>query len=131
MRLVADTNTFLAVALDEPEKPWIIQATDSHTLVAPSVLPFEVGNAITALVKRKALRANEAADVWDAVAGIPVELMELDIRAAVLLAVQHNLYAYDGYFLQCAVESRSPLLTLDQGMRTAAKQLGISVVEQT
>jgi len=50
MKIVADTNTFIAVALEEPEKRQIIQFTVGKELVAPEVLPFEVGNALTAMV---------------------------------------------------------------------------------
>jgi len=35
MKIVVDTNTFLAVSLDEPEKGWLIAVTDGHDLVAP------------------------------------------------------------------------------------------------
>lgn len=51
MKIVADTNTFLAVALEEPEKKKIIQLTVEHDLAAPEVLLFEIGNALTAITK--------------------------------------------------------------------------------
>jgi hypothetical protein len=35
MKYVADTNTLLAVALDEPEKAWLVGVTDGCALVAP------------------------------------------------------------------------------------------------
>jgi hypothetical protein len=40
-------NTFIAVALNEPEKDLIIRLTEGCDLVAPEVLPFEIGNAAT------------------------------------------------------------------------------------
>jgi len=52
MKIVADTNTFIAVALNEPEKDMIIRLTEGYDLVAPEVLPFEIGNALTAMMKR-------------------------------------------------------------------------------
>ena len=55
MKIVADTNIFLAVALNEPEKKEIIALTVGHELIAPEILPFEIGNALSALVKRKRL----------------------------------------------------------------------------
>jgi predicted nucleic acid-binding protein len=120
----------LAVALNEPAKAWLVEATKDSDLLAPSVLPFEIGNALSALVKRKVLRAEQAESVWDDLAGVQVELVEFDVRAGLALAVRHGIYAYDGYFLQCALESRCPILTLDQGMRRVAVNLGIEVVEQ-
>ena len=56
MKIIADTNTFIAVALNEPEKDRIIRLTEGHDLIAPDVLPFEVGNALTAMMKKNALK---------------------------------------------------------------------------
>ncbi|MCD4764328.1 MAG: toxin-antitoxin system, toxin component, PIN family protein [Desulfobacterales bacterium] len=39
------------------------------------------------------------------------------------------MYAYDAYFLECADNLRSPLLTLDRGMKRIAKEMGIAILE--
>jgi predicted nucleic acid-binding protein len=39
------------------------------------------------------------------------------------------MYAYDAYFLDCAVRYAVPLLTLDHGLKRAALKLGIKVME--
>lgn len=129
MKLVADTNTFLAVAMDEPEKAQIVRATMGHDLVAPEVLPFEIGNALTAMLKRGAISPEEVPAAWDAVQAIPVELRGLDIPAALALAVRFGVYAYDAYFLECALSLRLPLLTLDRGIKHIARELSIPLVE--
>lgn len=129
MRIVADTNTFLAVAMDEPEKPLLVQATKGHDLVAPAVLPYEIGNALSALVRRKRVTVSELPDLWASVGAVPVELASIDVRAASVLAGKLGIYAYDAYFLQCAWEAHVPLLTLDSGMRHAAGELRIPLVE--
>jgi len=129
MKIVADTNTFIAVALNEPEKDMIIGLTEGHNLVAPEVLPFEIGNALTAMMKRNALKADEVILAWDMVQYIPVDLRRIDIGAALNIATQYNIYAYDAYFLECARNLRSPLLTLDQQMKGIARKIGIQVME--
>ena len=48
MKIIADTNIFLAVVLEEPEKGRIIQLTAGHELAAPMILPYEIGNALIA-----------------------------------------------------------------------------------
>ena len=131
MKIVADTNTFIAVALNEPEKDMIIRLTEGHDLVAPEVLPFEIGNALTAMMKRNALKADEVILAWDMVQQIPVDLRRIDIGAALNIATQYNIYAYDAYFLECARNLRSPLLTLDQQMQGIARKIGIQVMEST
>ena len=129
MKIVADTNTFIAVALEEPEKRQIIRFTVGKELVAPEVLPFEVGNALTAMVKKRALDPNEVISAWDAVQTIPVELRRIDIQAALGLAVRFNIYAYDAYFIECAVRLRCPILTLDHRMKMVARDIGIRILE--
>jgi len=129
MKIIADTNTFIAVALNEPEKKLIISLTEGHDLVAPDVLPFEIGNALTAMVKRKTLQAEEAVSAWDAIEHIPVDLRRIHIVEALKIAIEHNIYAYDAYFLECALSLHSPLLTLDRQMREIARKIGIKIVE--
>ena len=129
MKMVADTNTFLAVALDEPEKSQIVRVTTGHDLVAPEVLPFEIGNALTAMLKKGAISPEEVPAAWDAVDAVPVDLRRLDMRAALDLAVRFGIYAYDAYFLECALSLRLSLLTLDRGMKHVARELSIPTVE--
>ena len=129
MKIVADTNTFIAVALEEPEKKQIIRFTVGKELVAPEVLPFEVGNALTAMVKKRVLDPNEVISAWDAVQTIPVELRRIDIQAALGLAVRFNIYAYDAYFIECALSLRCPMLTLDHRMKMVARDVGIRILE--
>ena len=45
------------------------------------------------------------------------------------LAVRSRIYAYDAYFLECALSLRLPLLTLDRGMKQIARELSIHLVE--
>ncbi len=130
MKCMVDTSAFLAVALDEPEKAWLVEATKGCVLAAPAVLPYEIGNALSAMVKRKSILASEAAAVWDTIARIPIELTDFDVKAALLLAARCGLYAYDAYYLQCAMVTRCPLLTLDRGMKHTARELHITLLEQ-
>jgi len=131
MKIIADTNTFLAVALNEPEKPEIIRLTTGYDLVAPSILPFEIGNALSAMLKRRRLNSDEVLSAWDAVQTIPVELRNIDIRKALEIAAKFNIYAYDAYFLECAAELQLPLLSLDRHLYTAAQKLNIRTLEIT
>ena len=129
MKIIADTNTFIAVALNEPEKDKIIRLTEGHDLIAPDVLPFEIGNALTSMMKKAALMKNEVTSAWEAIQNIPVDLRSTDIKSALNIAIQFNIYAYDAYFLECADNLRSPLLTLDLSMQRIAREIGITILE--
>jgi predicted nucleic acid-binding protein len=129
MKITADTNTFIAVALNEPEKDRIIRLTEGNDLIAPDVLPFEIGNALTTMMKKNALKKEEVASAWDVVQHIPVDLRHTDIKSALNIAIKFNIYAYNAYFLECADKLRSPLLTLDLGMQRVAREIGITILE--
>ena len=129
MKIIADTNTFIAVSLNEPEKDSIIQLTQGHDLIAPDVLPFEIGNALTAMMKKSSLKKEEVVSAWEVVQQIPVDLRHTDINSALRIAIKFNIYAYDAYFLECAENLRSPLLTLDIGLKRVARELGITILE--
>lgn len=129
MKIIADTNTFIAVALNEPEKHKIIKLTEGHDLVAPDVLPFEIGNALTAMMKKGVLKKGEVISAWEVIQQIHVDLRNSDIKSALKIATKFQIYAYDAYFLECADNLRSPLLTLDIGIKRVARELGITVLE--
>jgi predicted nucleic acid-binding protein len=129
MKITADTNVFIAVALNQPEKGKIIRLTEGHELVAPIVLPFEIGNALTAMMKKNTLKKEEVESAWEIVQQIPVDLRRTNIKSALGIAIKLNIYAYDAYFLECAENLRSPLLTLDLGMQRVAREIGITILE--
>jgi len=129
MNLISDTNIFLAVVLDEPEKENIIQLTSKANAISPDILPYEVGNALSAMVKREKLTQNEALSAFEGVSSIPVRLVSVDIRQAMKIAFEYRIYAYDAYFLQCAKQLSCPLITLDKRMKQVAYDLKIEVME--
>jgi predicted nucleic acid-binding protein len=129
MDLVSDTNIFLAVVLNEPEKDNIVKLTAAANAFSPEILPYEIGNALTAMVKRKQLTHQEALSAYAASGVIPVRLISIDIKQALVLALEYNIYAYDAYFLQCARQLSCPLITLDTHMKQIANNLNIEILE--
>lgn len=129
IQIVADTNTFLAVALNEPERAEIVKLTKGCDIIAPEVLPFEIGNALTAMLKRGRLSGSEVSSAWKTVNRIEVGLRKVDVPSALEIAAEHRIYAYDAYFIHCALTLRSPLLSLDRGMLHVARSVGIETLE--
>ena len=129
MRIVADTSVFIAVAMNEPEKRWVVEATRESEAVAPFSLSFEIANAISRLVRRKLLSTDHAQAVWNEAHRIPVSLRSIDLEGALRLSCAEGIYAYDGFMLQCALEISAPLLTLDRSLGHVARRLGIDVLE--
>ena len=129
MRIATDSSVLLAVALNEPEKDRLIEATKGHDLIAPDVLPYELGNALTSLLRRNRIDAADVLRTWDVLMEIPVELRPIEIRSALELAGANKIYAYDAYFLECSRHWRCPLLTLDGKLLMTARNNNIEVLE--
>jgi predicted nucleic acid-binding protein len=129
MNIVSDTNIFLAVALEEPEREDIIRISTGADIFAPEILPYEIGNALSSMVKRKRLTQKEALSAQKNANQIPVRLVSIDNHLALKLAFDFNIYAYDAYFLQCAKSLSQPILTLDRRMKQIALNLKIDVME--
>lgn len=129
MDIMADTNIFLAVALNEPERGRIITSTTDASVLAPEILPYEIGNALSAMVKRRKLTQSEALEAEQSIRRIPVRLVSADIHGSLQLALEHDIYACDACFLHCARVFSCPLLTLDRRMEQVAGCLGIKILE--
>jgi predicted nucleic acid-binding protein len=129
MEIVADASAFLAVVLDETDRDWVIERTSGYSIVSPEILPYEIGNALIAVKKRGRLNDREILRAFDISQRIAVRLVSVKIHDAMKLAIRFNIYAYDAYYLQCCIENKSALLSLDSRMCDIAKRLAIEVVE--
>lgn len=128
MDYVLDTSAVLAVVLNEPAKQVLVRRTAAAAFVAPISLPIEVGNAFSAMFKRGRLALDQAVQAFESFRHIPVRLAEIDYDASLQIAQSLGIYAYDAYMLECAQRHRVSLLTLDEGLRTAAERIGVEVV---
>jgi predicted nucleic acid-binding protein len=129
VEIVIDTSAILAVVGDQPQKAGLVRLTRGAILVAPASVHWEVGNALSAMFKRKAIGIKEAFQLLDAYAEIPIRMAEVGLKQAVGLSSKLNIYAYDAYVLACAINQRAPLLTLDGGLRERARELKLDVLE--
>jgi predicted nucleic acid-binding protein len=125
MDVVVDTSALLAVILEEPERERIVELTAGNILVGPGCIPWEVGNAFSGMLKQDRLTLDEAQKCLAIFQTIPVRYTKPDFAHALAVAKQANLYAYDAYFLDCAIRYKAPLLTLDQKLKMAAKNLNV------
>lgn len=129
MVLLVDANIYLAVLLEEGEKHGIIKQTEGNTLASPIILPYEIGNALSAMYRREKLTEKQILKCYSIFESIPVRLVEVYIKKALKIAADFNIYAYDAYYLEVAQRYKYPLLSLDQRMKTVADDLGIHLME--
>jgi len=129
MNIVVDASIYLAVILNEPEKRVIIEHTKGVELISPEVLPFEIGNALVAMFKRKRLYKEQVVESFNIFNMISLHLATVKINKALDLSCRFNIYAYDAYYLELAERLKVPLLTLDNKMQSIAKTLKIQLIE--
>jgi predicted nucleic acid-binding protein len=129
VEIVIDTSAILAVIAEQPEKADLVRLTRGAILIAPASVHWEMGNAMSAMFKRRAIGIKEALQLLEAYAAIPIRMAEVGLKQAVELSAKLNVYAYDAYILACAINERAPLLTLDGGLRERARELKLDVLE--
>ena len=129
MDIVIDTSALIAVIVGEPERAKIIGITAGHSLIGPGSIPWEIGNAFSAMFKQDRLSLDDAKKGVEIFQTIPIRYVETDITNALRLSKEINMYAYDAYLLDCAIRYKSPLLTLDQKLKAAAQSIKIDTLE--
>jgi predicted nucleic acid-binding protein len=131
MVLVVDTSVVLAVVLNEPTKAELVRLTTGAELIAPLSLHWEIGNALSAMIKRKRITEPEALQVLLEYQKIPIRFLDIPLDETIQVVGQHQIYAYDAYFIVCARQQSCALLTLDSGLQTAARAAHITLVGVT
>lgn len=129
VQIVVDASALLAVLLDEAHRDEVEAVTAGATLCAPASLPWEMGNALSASMKRRRFSLDIAQAAVAAFERIPMRLVPVDLATAFELAHRHRLYACDAYLLATCLALRAPLLTLDQSLQKAAVATRIPVLE--
>ncbi len=129
MELVVDTSAVIAVIAGEPERDAIIGRTKGATLAAPASLHWEVGNAFSAMFRRRRITLERAREAIRSYEKIVFRFMDVDLGQSLELSERLALYAYDAYVLSCALTLRSPLITLDTKLAAAAPLVGVRVLE--
>ena len=129
MDIVIDTSALIAVIVGEPERNDLIEITKGNTLIGPGAIPWEIGNAFSAMFKRSRLTIEEAQKGLSIFHTIPLRYIEPDFVKVLELSKQTNMYAYDVYFLDCAIRHRAPLLTLNKKLKASAQNINGETME--
>ncbi len=129
MEIIIDASVVIAVIVNESQKSALIEKTREVDLIAPAFIHWEIGNAFSAMLKRKRITVNQAMRAIQGYQKIPIRFVDVELSDTLELAAELNIYAYDAYVLRCAQKYRAPLLTLDDQLLRLARKKGISVLE--
>ena len=129
MDIVIDTSALISVIVGEPERKRIIEVTTGNTLIGPGSIPWEIGNAFSAMFKQKRLTLEEAKKGFSIFKSIPLRYIDPDFVNSLKLSKKAKIYAYDAYVLDCAIRHKAPLLTLDRKLKVSAQNLKVETME--
>jgi predicted nucleic acid-binding protein len=127
--VVVDTSVVLAVLLNEPTRGSILRRTRGARVLVSGSLEWELGNALIALLRRRRLTASDLQRVWRSFRRVPYAIGPCDLAAALRLAADTGLYAFDAYVVETARATGAPLLTLDERQRRVALVVGVDAPE--
>jgi predicted nucleic acid-binding protein len=128
MNIVIDTSAIIAIITNESTKPGIILATQDVSLIAPESIHWEIGNAFSAMFKRRLITLEQATAALQIYNDIPIRYMPIELEQALTIANRFNIYAYDAYVIECALLYKSPLLTLDAQLADIAEKNGVRLI---
>ena len=103
-----------------------------NTALVPTIWPLEVANVLVLAERRGRITEAERQHWLDYARSLPVEVITptlehiLDVIAG--LAVDQRLTVYDAAYLDLALREGLPLASLDDRLRTAAGNVGVSLV---
>jgi len=129
MDIVVDASVLIAVIANEDKKETLVRLTTGADLIAPASVHFEIGNAVSAMLKRQRITSHQAAELLSQYQLIPLRFVEVELQDSITIAHEFGIYAYDAYLIRCAEKYRSPLLTLDAALRRHAEAHGVVVME--
>ena len=81
------------------------------------------------MFKQNRLTLDEAQRGFLIFDGIPLRYIKPDFVNALKISKQTNMYAYDAYFLDCAIKHKAPLLTLNRKLKKAAQNFNVETME--
>jgi predicted nucleic acid-binding protein len=101
MDVVLDASAIIAVIADEPEGYEVISLTQNCSIISPNVLPFEICNSLTRMVKKGIITNKEKMiDLINSFQKIPIKLIENNLKNAIEIAWIYKIYAYDAFYIR-------------------------------
>ncbi len=129
MKLLVDTSILIALLASEEERNKIIQKIDGSELVCVESIKLEMGNALSAMFKKRRITLQQGLDILQAFQKIKIHIVPIDLFRSIEISHQYNIYAYDAYVLEAAKHLNISLITLDNKMKEIAQKIKIPVIE--
>ena len=90
-------------------------------LQAPTLLSYEVTNAVLQAIRRDRIGPEKGREILNAFEGLSIPMVEVSWQQTLELAHTYDRSAYDGAYLALAEETGSKLVTGDRRLYNAVK----------
>ena len=135
MAIVVDANVPVILVSGDPRqeaaqdriRQWLVASEEIH---APSLLPYEVANALTRLVASGALRADRIDRAWRTALSIPISYHPLAAEGDRVVSIALKLRrqtAYDAAYIALAERLGAEVWTFDGPLARNATSSGCPV----
>lgn len=113
MLAVVDASAAAAVIFGEPEGATIAAHVRDETLIAPTLIDYELANVCWSKVRRSPERRAEMLAALSTNRAMPIARVPVDIGKTLELALRTGLTIYDAAYLWLAMSRDVELVTLD------------------
>ncbi len=134
MPFVVDASTAISWILKETgpaNRPDLYGTISDAGVVVPAIWSLEVTNGILQALKRKRLTEFQLAQYLPILDALRVEYEDMSyaraLSAVFQLALEHGLTSYDASYVELARRRGIPLVTGDDRMATAARNMGVEL----
>ncbi len=117
--MIADASVILAAFFPDERQQNAQALLREHVLgrvrlASPTFLLYELTNAVTLAARRGRIGENDAGAILESVEGVGIELLPVDWRRVLRLALRFGCTACDAAYLAAAEERGEPLITNDR-----------------
>jgi predicted nucleic acid-binding protein len=118
---VVDTSALAALVFGESEAESVANRMTGFTLMAPSLLWYELASVCLKKIKRYPEQTDVILNVFQMADNLQIELVDVDHTAVVTIAREIGLTSYDAAYLWLSRECGGFLITLDHQLQKHAQ----------
>ena len=120
MAVVVDASAIGAIMFGEPEGPTLAAHLEGQTLLAPTLLDYELSNLALKKARRRPEILPQIFLSLQAALALPVSRVAVPGADAFAIAAETGLTAYDACYLWLARQHDADLVTLDAALARVA-----------
>jgi len=113
---VVDASAMGALLFGEPKAEEVAETLEGARLAAPGLLRFEMASVCLKKIVAHPELETRLMSAFDLLARLAIDMVQVDHRATVTLAMDTGLTTYDASYLWLAKELKGELITLDESL---------------